>query len=76
MIYTPCGWLASRSVGGAATQFTYTPYRAVQTVTDPDGVTTTYGYDTAHRLMKVNLIELLIELCDLLKRLSLADTAV
>jgi YD repeat-containing protein len=53
MTYTPRGWLASRSVGGAATRFTYTPYGAVQTVTDPDGVTTTYGYDPAHRLVKV-----------------------
>jgi YD repeat-containing protein len=25
----------------------------VQTVTDPDGVTTTYGYDTAHRLTTI-----------------------
>ena len=53
MTYTPRGWLASRSVGGATTSFTYTPYGAVQTVTDPDGVTTTYGYDTAHRLVKI-----------------------
>ncbi|GLQ93474.1 hypothetical protein GCM10007901_24250 [Dyella acidisoli] len=51
--YTPRGWLASRSVGGAQVAFGYTPYGAVQTVTDPDGVATTYGYDTAHRLVKV-----------------------
>jgi YD repeat-containing protein len=51
--YTPRGWLASRSVSGATTSFTYTPYGAVQTVTDPDGVATTYGYDAAHRLMKI-----------------------
>lgn len=53
MTYTPRGWLASRSVGGAVTSFTYTPYGAVKTVTDPDGVTTTYGYDAAHRLIKI-----------------------
>ncbi|HKU19316.1 MAG TPA: RHS repeat-associated core domain-containing protein [Candidatus Saccharimonadales bacterium] len=53
MTYTPRGWLASRTVGGAATSFTYTPYGAMQTVTDPDGVTTTYGYDSAHRLVKI-----------------------
>jgi len=53
MTYTPRGWLVSRSVGGAKTSFTYTPYGAVQTVTDPDSVTTTYGYDAAHRLVKI-----------------------
>jgi YD repeat-containing protein len=53
LTYTPRGWLASRSMGGAATSFTYTPYGAVQTVTDPDGTTTTYGYDAAHRLVKI-----------------------
>ncbi|MFC3652282.1 hypothetical protein ACFONN_12070 [Dyella humi] len=53
MTYTPRGWLASRTAGGATTSFTYTPYGSVQTVTDPDGVTTTYGYDVAHRLIKI-----------------------
>jgi YD repeat-containing protein len=52
LTYTPRGWLASRSIGGATTRFTYTPYGAVQTITDPDGVTTTYGYDVSHRLVK------------------------
>ncbi|WP_230473909.1 hypothetical protein [Dyella choica] len=51
--YTPRGWVASRNVGGATSKFTYTAYGAVQTVTDPDGVTTTYGYDAAHRLVKI-----------------------
>ncbi|RUL70264.1 hypothetical protein EKH80_20845 [Dyella choica] len=51
--YTPRGWVASRNVGGATSKFTYTPYGAVQTVTDPDSVTTTYGYDAAHRLVKI-----------------------
>jgi YD repeat-containing protein len=53
MTYTPRGWLASRSVGGAVTSFTYMPYGAVQTITDADNVTTTYGYDAAHRLVKI-----------------------
>jgi RHS repeat-associated protein len=53
MTYTPRGWLASRAVGGATTSFTYTYYGAVQTVTDPDGFRTTYGYDTAHRLTTI-----------------------
>ncbi|GAB2574346.1 RHS repeat-associated core domain-containing protein [Dyella jejuensis] len=53
MTYTQRGWLASRTVGGAKTSFTYTPYGAVQTVTDPDGITTTYNYDAAHRLNKI-----------------------
>lgn len=53
LTYTPRGWLASRNVGGTTTSFIYTPYGAVQTVTDPDSVATTYGYDTAHRLVKI-----------------------
>lgn len=52
--YTPRGYLASRSVGGAVTSITYTPFGSVQTITDPDGVTTTYGYDGAHRLTRVS----------------------
>jgi len=51
--YYPRGWLHTRSVGGATTTFTYTPYGAVATVMDPDNVTTTYGYDTAHRLTTI-----------------------
>lgn len=53
MTYTSRGWLASRTVGGETTSFTYTPYGSVASVTDADGVTITYGYDTAHRLNKV-----------------------
>ncbi|MEW9573853.1 DUF6531 domain-containing protein [Rhodanobacter sp. Si-c] len=53
LTYTPRGWLASRTVGGAQTSFGYTPYGAVSSVTDPDGVATTYGYDAAHRLVKI-----------------------
>ncbi|WP_404541294.1 DUF6531 domain-containing protein [Dyella agri] len=53
LTYTPRGWLASRTVGGAQTSFSYTPYGAVSSVTDPDGITTSYGYDAAHRLTKI-----------------------
>jgi len=53
MTYTPRGWLASRSVGSSATTFAYTPYGSVQTLTDPDGVVTTFGYDSAHRLTDI-----------------------
>jgi len=62
--YTPRGWLASRTVrfnpdgsadtfDDATTKITYTAYGAVQTVTDADGVQTTYGYDAAHRLTTI-----------------------
>ena len=53
LTYTPRGWLATRTVGGAQTTFGYTAYGALQTVTDPDGVVTTYGYDNAHRLTDI-----------------------
>jgi RHS repeat-associated protein len=53
LTYTPRGWLATRTVGGAQTTFGYTVYGALQSITDPDGVTTTYGYDSAHRLTDV-----------------------
>ncbi|QRN54979.1 RHS repeat-associated core domain-containing protein [Dyella caseinilytica] len=53
LTYTPRGWLATRTVNGATTTFTYTAYGAVASIADPDGVTTTYGYDTAHRLNKI-----------------------
>lgn len=53
LTYTPRGWLASRSVSGATTTFAYTPYGAVSSITDPDSIVTTYGYDTAHRLDKI-----------------------
>ncbi|MFK2853008.1 RHS repeat protein, partial [Dyella humi] len=53
LTYTPRGWLASRSINGQTITFTYTPYGAVQTITDADGIVTTYGYDAAHRLVKI-----------------------
>ena len=62
--YSPRGWLTSRTVrfnadgsadtyNDATTAITYTAYGAVQTITDADGVKTTYGYDTAHRLNSI-----------------------
>lgn len=51
--YTARGWLASRAVGGSTTQFTYWPFGAVETITDSDGIVTTFGYDKAHRLVEI-----------------------
>ncbi len=61
--YTPRGWLASKIIranaSGAAsasdstTITAYNPDGTVHQVTDPDGVTTTYTYDAAHRLTDV-----------------------
>jgi RHS repeat-associated protein len=51
--YSPRGWLLTHIFGGATTTLTYTAYGAVQTVKDPDGHLTTYGYDTAHRLTDI-----------------------
>jgi len=61
--YSPRGWLLTRTirsrpdnspgVSDATTAITYTAYGSVQTVTDPDGVVVTYGYDSAHRLTDV-----------------------
>jgi len=53
LAYTPRGWLASRSVGGATTTLGYTPYGAVASITDPDNVTTRFTYDAAHRLTDI-----------------------
>jgi RHS repeat-associated protein len=51
--YYPRGWLKTLTIGGATTSYTYMAYGMVQTVTDPDNVTTTYGYDNAHRLTSI-----------------------
>jgi RHS repeat-associated protein len=51
--YSPRGWPLTLTVGGATTTLTYTAYGAVQTLKDADGFTTTYGYDTAHRLTDI-----------------------
>ena len=61
--YHPRGWLLTRivranadgtpSANDAVTQIGYTPYGAVASVKDPDGVQVTYTYDAAHRLTDI-----------------------
>ena len=61
--YHPRGWLLTRTVranadgtpsaNDAVTQIGYTPYGAVASVKDPDGVQVTYTYDAAHRLTDI-----------------------
>jgi len=61
--YHARGWLLTRTVranangtpssNDATTQIGYTPYGAVASVTDPDGVQITYTYDAAHRLTDI-----------------------
>lgn len=61
--YYPRGWLKTSTVrtnadgtpssGDPVTAITYTPYGAVASVIDPDGVKVTYGYDAAHRLTDI-----------------------
>jgi RHS repeat-associated protein len=61
--YTSRGWLASRTVranatggpatGDATTTLTYDATGALKSFVDPDGVTVTYSYDDAHRLVDV-----------------------
>lgn len=53
MRYTARGWLSKRTVGGAATSLTYTPYGAVASITDPSGIANSFSYDSAHRLVDV-----------------------
>ena len=61
--YHARGWLLTRTVranadgtpsaNDAVTQIGYTPYGAVASVKDPDGVQVTYTYDAAHRLTDI-----------------------
>src|SRR6185312_1847416 len=61
--YTPRGWLQTKTVrvtsdnspagSDAITTLGYTAYGAVNSITDPDGVVTTFQYDTAHRLTDI-----------------------
>ncbi|WP_346948816.1 RHS repeat-associated core domain-containing protein [Dyella sp.] len=61
--YTARGWLSTRTVranadgstspNDAVTQIGYTPYGAVASIKDPDGVQVTYTYDAAHRLTDI-----------------------
>jgi RHS repeat-associated protein len=63
LTYTPRGWLATKSVRASAagtpstsdstTTVAYNLDGTVHSVTDPDGVVSTYTYDAAHRLTDV-----------------------
>ena len=53
LIYTPRGWLNSRSVGGLLTQFTYDNVGQLTKVTMPDASFIAYAYDAAHRLYQI-----------------------
>lgn len=50
LTYTPRGWLASRSVGGENTIFTYDGAGQLIELSLPDSSTISYTYDGAHRL--------------------------
>nr|WP_315219214.1 hypothetical protein [uncultured Duganella sp.] len=50
LTYTPRGWLASRSVGGQNTSFTYDGTGQLTELSFPDNSKITYSYDGAHRL--------------------------
>jgi RHS repeat-associated protein len=60
MSYHPRGWLTTRTVKGttvaldAVTTFVYTPFGAIERVTQPDGSYTQYSYDQAQRLIAIN----------------------
>jgi YD repeat-containing protein len=61
--FAPRGWLMTRivranadgsaSANDAITTLGYTPYGAINAITDPDGVTVRYTYDDAHRLTDI-----------------------
>jgi RHS repeat-associated protein len=63
LTYSPRGWLLTRTVranadgsasgGDAVTAIGYTPYGAVASIHDADGVTASYTYDAAHRLTDI-----------------------
>ena len=63
LAYTPRGWLTRRTVranadgtpsnADAVTTMAYDPTGTLHSVTDPDNVTVTYGYDDAHRLTDI-----------------------
>jgi YD repeat-containing protein len=53
LTYHRRGWLASRSVGGEATNYDYDGAGQLTQVRLPDGSLVRYGYDAAHRLTQV-----------------------
>ena len=54
LTYTPRGWLATRTVGGLLTQFSYDNVGQLTQVTMPDNSFIGYGYDAAHRLVQIS----------------------
>ena len=60
MTYHPRGWLLTRTVKGASvaedatTTFAYTPFGAIERVTQPDGAFLQYGYDQAQRMTGIS----------------------
>jgi len=53
MTYTPRGWLATRTIGGAVTTFGYDAMGDVTSIKDPSGIITSFKYDPAHRLTDI-----------------------
>jgi len=53
LTYTPRGWLASRTVGGETTGYSYDGVGQLTRVTFPDGSYISYSYDDAHRLTDI-----------------------
>lgn len=53
LTYTPRGWLASRTVGGESTTYTYDGVGQLTQVSMPDNSTISYTYDGAHRLTNI-----------------------
>lgn len=53
LTYTPQGWLASSSVAGATTQYTYNAVGDITCITAPDASYLAYTYDDARRLVGV-----------------------
>ena len=54
LTYTPRGWLASRTVGGQNTSYTYDGVGQLTEVVLPDNSSITYTYDGAHRLTNIS----------------------
>ena len=54
LTYTPRGWLATRTVGGLLTQFSYDNVGQLTQVTMPDNSFIGYAYDAAHRLVQIS----------------------
>lgn len=53
LTYHPRGWIATRTVGGERTVYTYDGVGQLILVMMPDGSTLNYAYDAAHRLVQI-----------------------